>query len=66
VTADVPDGDIYVDKTYEKPQIADHGTLQDLTAACPGGSGGDMFAPSGQYGSLTFGPTNPAYNCTSS
>jgi hypothetical protein len=55
-----------VDKTYDKPQIDDHGTLQDLTAACPGGSGGDMFAPQGKFGSLGFGPTNPAYNCTSS
>lgn len=54
-----------MEKNYEKPHIADRGTLQDLTAACPGGTGGDAFSASGYAVGLTFGPTNPAYNCTS-
>jgi hypothetical protein len=56
----------HVDKTYEKPEIADHGTLQDLTAACPGGTGGDSFAPSGYFAGISIGTTSPAFNCTSS
>lgn len=58
--------EIEVNKSYETPRIEDHGTLQDLTAACPGGSGGDAFAPNGQFGGIGFGTTNPAYDCTSS
>jgi hypothetical protein len=57
--------EIEVNKSYETPRIEDHGTLQDLTAACVGGSGGDAFAAQGGYAGLSFGTTNPAYNCTS-
>lgn len=50
---------------YIKPAITDHGTLQSLTAACPGGTGGDSFAPSGTAFGITFGVSNPAFGCTS-
>jgi hypothetical protein len=53
-------------KNYDKPSVQDHGTLQELTAACPGGSGGDAFTAAGAYGGLTFGTSNPAFGCSSS
>ena len=31
--------------TYEKPRMTDYGSLQDLTAACAGGTGGDAAFP---------------------
>ncbi len=30
---------------YEAPQVVDYGDLQELTAACLGGSGGDLGYP---------------------
>lgn len=51
-------------KTYSKPEIADHGTLVDLTAACALGTGGDAFG-AGAVGGVTFGKSNPAFGCKS-
>jgi hypothetical protein len=34
-------------KTYEKPRVVDYGSLQELTAACVGGTGGDAAFPGG-------------------
>jgi hypothetical protein len=49
---------------YEAPQVVDYGTLQELTAACLGGSGGDQGFP-GHVGGYSVGPSNPAAGCTS-
>jgi hypothetical protein len=53
-------------EAYEAPQIVDYGDLQELTAACLGGSGGDAYDPSGKAGSFTVGASNPTAGCTSS
>lgn len=50
---------------YEAPEIVDYGDLQELTAGCLGGTGGDAFDPSGSAGPFTVGPSNPVGNCTS-
>jgi hypothetical protein len=52
-------------QAYETPRVVDYGDLQELTAACLGGSGGDAFDPSGQAGNYGVGPSNPAAGCTS-
>jgi hypothetical protein len=49
---------------YEAPTVVDYGDLQELTAACLGGSGGDAGFPS-QVGSYGVGPSNPAAGCKS-
>jgi hypothetical protein len=49
---------------YEAPRVVDYGDLQELTAACLGGSGGDAGYPS-TVGGYTVGPSNPAAGCTS-
>ncbi len=49
---------------YETPQVMDYGDLQDLTAACLGGIGGDAGFP-GEVGGYTVGPSNPAVGCKS-
>jgi hypothetical protein len=51
--------------TYEAPRVVDYGDLQELTAACLGGSGGDAFDPSGQAGGYSVGSSNPAAGCKS-
>jgi hypothetical protein len=53
--------------TYEKPQLIDYGSLQDLTAGCLGATGGDSFIPSGHLGEFTFGKSinNSLIQCTS-
>ena len=51
-------------RTYETPQVVDYGDLQELTAACLGGTGGDAYtAIHGGYA----GPSNsnPAIGCSS-
>jgi hypothetical protein len=53
-------------EAYEAPQIVDYGDLQELTAACLGGTGGDAYDPSGKAGSFTVGASNPTAGCTSS
>ena len=50
---------------YEAPQVIDYGDLQELTAACLGGTGGDAFDPSGKAGSFSVGASNPAAGCKS-
>jgi hypothetical protein len=52
-------------QTYEKPLVVDYGDLQELTAACAEGAGGDAFAPSGSKNGISFGVSNPAYGCKS-
>lgn len=50
-------------QAYEAPKVIDYGDLQDLTAACLGGGGGDLGYPAtvGPYG---VGPSN-ATGCKS-
>jgi len=52
-------------RTYEAPRVVDYGDLQELTAACLGGTGGDAFDPSGKAGEFTVGASNPAAGCKS-
>jgi hypothetical protein len=52
-------------EAYEQPQVVDYGGLQELTAACAEGSGGDAFAPGGSSGGISFGASNPAFGCKS-
>ncbi len=47
---------------YETPQVVDYGDLQELTAACLGGSGGDAYTA--QHGGYA-GASNPAVGCKS-
>lgn len=49
---------------YQAPTVVDYGDLQDLTAACLGGTGGDHGFP-GTAGEFTVGPSNPAASCKS-
>ena len=51
--------------SYETPEVIDYGDLQELTAACLGGTGGDAFDPSGKLGEITVGTSNPAVGCKS-
>jgi hypothetical protein len=51
---------------YEAPSVIDYGDLQELTAACLGGVGGDAFDPAGKAGEFTVGASNPAASCKSS
>jgi hypothetical protein len=49
-------------QAYETPRVVDYGDLQELTAACLGGSGGDAYtAIHGGYAATS----NPAYDCKS-
>jgi hypothetical protein len=50
-------------ETYIKPTVVDYGDLQELTAACAEGHGGDAFAPGGSSHGISFGTSNPAYHC---
>ena len=50
--------------SYEAPRVVDYGDLQELTAACLGGTGGDAGYPA-QVGGYTAGPSNPAAGCKS-
>jgi hypothetical protein len=50
---------------YEAPRVVDYGDLQELTAACLGGSGGDAVFPSGELAGYGVGVSNPAASCTS-
>jgi hypothetical protein len=51
-------------QAYETPTVVDYGDLQELTAACLGGTGGDAGYP-GTIGGYTSGPSNPAAGCKS-
>lgn len=49
---------------YRTPTVVDFGDLQELTAACLGGSGGDAGYPT-SAGGYSVGPSNPAAGCKS-
>ncbi len=54
--------------TYEAPRVVDYGRLQELTASCAFGTGGDKSFPSGtDPGGTPFGKTfeNSEIQCTS-
>jgi hypothetical protein len=51
---------------YQPPRVVDYGDLQELTAACLGGTGGDHGYPGTIGGGYTVGPSNPAAGCKSS
>ena len=51
-------------QTYEKPLVVDYGDLQELTAACADGKGGDAFSPGGSTAGISFGLSSPAFGCT--
>jgi hypothetical protein len=51
--------------SYKTPEIVDYGDLQELTAACVGGTGGDALIKGGYLGGYSIGPSNPAAGCTS-
>lgn len=51
---------------YKAPEVVDYGDLQELTAACVGGTGGDAVIKGGHLGGYNVGPSNPAANCSSS
>lgn len=53
---------------YEAPRVIDYGSLQELTASCAFGTGGDKHFPSGHdSGGTTFGKSfeNSEIQCTS-
>jgi hypothetical protein len=50
---------------YEAPRVVDYGDLQELTAGCLGGTGGDSGYPGNIGGGYTVGASNPATGCTS-
>ncbi|HTA15565.1 MAG TPA: hypothetical protein VK781_11985 [Solirubrobacteraceae bacterium] len=59
------DDQMFSQGEYVSPCVVDYGDLQELTAACAEGSGGDAFAPSGSKSGISFGISNPAFNCKS-
>ena len=53
---------------YETPRVIDYGGLQELTASCAFGTGGDKSFPTGQdSGGTSFGKSfeNSEIQCTS-
>jgi hypothetical protein len=56
-----------VTQEYEAPRVIDYGGLQELTASCAFGTGGDKSFPSGTDGFTTFGKEfhSSAVQCTS-
>jgi hypothetical protein len=40
---------------YQAPRVIDYGSLQELTASCAFGTGGDKSFPSGTDGVVTYG-----------
>jgi hypothetical protein len=46
---------------YEAPRVIDYGSLQELTAACALGGGGDAYVSGGE----SFGVSNPVFKCKS-
>jgi hypothetical protein len=54
--------------TYEKWNVTDYGSLQELTAGCLGATGGDAAVRSGHIGEFNIGPEihNSQIQCTSS
>jgi hypothetical protein len=55
-------------RQYEAPRVLDYGGLQELTASCAFGTGGDKSFPSGHdAGGTSFGKTfeNSEIQCSS-
>jgi len=50
-------------QAYETPKVVDYGDLQELTASCLGGSGGDLGYP-GHVGGYSVGPSTPVCKST--
>jgi hypothetical protein len=50
-----------ISQDYEPPRVVDYGSLQELTAACAEGGGGDAF----HKGGPSFGVSNPVFGCKS-
>jgi hypothetical protein len=50
-----------ISQDYETPRVVDYGSLQELTAACALGGGGDAYVAGGP----TYGVSNPAFRCKS-
>jgi hypothetical protein len=51
-------------QAYETPRVVDYGDLQELTASCLNGTGGDsVFKGSGTVGGYTIGTSTSV--CTS-
>jgi hypothetical protein len=51
-------------QSYETPSVVDYGDLQELTASCLNGNGGDsVFKGTGTVGGYTIGPSTSV--CTS-
>jgi hypothetical protein len=51
---------------YEAPKVVDYGDLQELTAACLGGSGGDAWTQAHHgFGKHFVGVSSPTYECHS-
>ncbi len=50
--------------TYELPRVVDYGDLQELTASCIGGTGGDSRVPGGVAGEFTVGTSATSLPCT--
>jgi hypothetical protein len=50
-----------VSQSYQRPRVVDYGSLQELTAACANGGGGDAFTKGGP----SFGVSNPVFKCKS-
>lgn len=48
-------------QAYETPQVVDYGDLQELTAACLGGTGGDAYGTT--VGGYSVGVSNAAVHC---
>ena len=56
-----------VTQDYETPHVVDYGGLQELTASCAFGTGGDKAFPSGTFEGLSFGKevNTSAIQCSS-
>jgi hypothetical protein len=50
-------------RAYEAPRVVDYGDLQELTASCLNGNGGDSVFKGGTVGGYTVGPSTSV--CTS-
>jgi hypothetical protein len=53
------------DAAYARPKIVDYGDLQELTASCAGGTGGDSLYPAEPFPGFTIGASNAAGACKS-
>ncbi len=56
------DEQVVISRDYEAPRVVDYGSLQELTAACALGTGGDAYKAGGV---AVYGVSNPAFGCKS-